>query len=464
MADQLFDGLTTHDPQTAVPVPALAATWASSADQRVWEFTLRPGLTFGNGRSITAADVKYSVERVARRTAGSAGSDLLTSVNGYQAFALQQSVPELAGVTAKSEAIVRFLLDQPQSDLPSILGSPVFGVVPRESVDTAQPPFAQQPVGSGPFSLQERAADRLLLVPARGRRAAVDAVEVVQLPDETTAYQAFEDGRVDVAPVPPGEVEDAGRRFGRDAFRPYAAELFYAFNLRSPVLAEPLLREAIIRAVDRAAIVAAVYGSSVRPLEGVVVAGVTGHQDDPCGERCRYDPVLARSIIAGAYGTNPPEVRVAFDDDAAQRAVANAIKLSLDGIGIRATLDPKPIKEYRDFAASGRQELFRLGWIARYPSADDFLPPLFQTGSTNNLTGFSDPLVDALLTEARSTADPVGRAALFNRAERAVMDRVPVLPIAQFQLHLVVAPRVRGLALTSMGTFDASKVSLVATP
>lgn len=461
LADQLFDSLTTHDPDTALAQPALAASWAASPDLRVWDFTLRPGATFGGGRAITAGDVKYSLERAARRTGGSAGSDLLVVVAGYQAFAVQQAATELAGVTVVSESVVRIALDQPQADLPAILGSPVFGIVPRESVEATQPPFAQEPVGSGPFLLQARGSDRLRLVRAPGRQAGVEVVEILQVPDEASAYEAFEDGRVDVAAVPAGEVEDAGRRYGRAAFRPYAAELFYAFNLRSPVLAEPVLREAIVRAVDRAAIVSAVYGSAVRPLDGVVVAGVTGHQADPCGERCRYDPERARALVAGRYGATPPEVHVAFDDDDAQRAVANTIKSSLDAVGIRTILDPKSIKDYRDFAASGQQEVFRLGWIARYPSALDFLPPLFQTGSPNNLTGFSDPVVDGLLAEARSTADPVQRAAVLNRAERAVMEQVPILPIAQFQLHLVMAPRVRGLVLSSMGTFDASKVTLV---
>lgn len=460
VADQLFDSLTTHDPVTAEAQPALASSWVASPDQRIWDFTLRPGAAFGRGRAVTAADVKYSLERAARRTGGSAGSDLLAIVAGYQAFAVQQSTPELAGITVVSESVVRIALDQPQADLPAILGSPVFGIVPRESVEAAQPPFAQQPVGTGPFVLQDRTADRLRLVRAPGRQVGVEVLDVLQVPDEASAYEAFEDGRVDVAAVPAGEVEDAGRRYGRAAFRPYAAELFYAFNLRSPVLAEPMLREAIVRAVDRAAIISAVYGSAVRPLEGVVVAGVTGHQPDPCGERCRYDPERARALVASRYGATPPEVRVAFDDDAAQRAVANTIKSSLDAVGIRTILDPKSIKDYRDFATSGKQEVFRLGWIARYPSALDFLPPLFQSGSVNNLTGFSDPVVDSLLAEARSTADPAQRAAVLNRAERAVMDQVPMLPLAQFQLHRVVAPRVRGLALSSMGTFDASKVSL----
>ena len=86
VADQLFDGLTAYDPETLAVQPALASKWTSSADQRKWEFTLRPGATFANFRTINSADVKYSLERIAKRGSSSPASSQLETVTGFRAL------------------------------------------------------------------------------------------------------------------------------------------------------------------------------------------------------------------------------------------------------------------------------------------------------------------------------------------------------------------------------------------
>jgi ABC-type transport system substrate-binding protein len=463
VADQLFDALTRPDPVTYEPRPALADHWEASADQRQWDFFIRRGAIFSNGRPVTAADVKYTLERIAKTGSGSQGSDLLAPITGFAAFSTQGTAADLAGVTAPSESTVHISLDQPLSVLPSVLGSPVFGVVARESVEALAPAptLADAPVTSGPFAVKSRTADAITLVAAPDRGAHLAGMQLVEKPDLAATYRAFRDGNLDYAGVPPEEVDGAARQYGRAAFRRYVAELFYGFNLKNPKLASPLFREAIVRGIDRRAIVKAVFGSVVVPVDGLVAEGAAGHQPDGCGDRCHHDLPKVKELLQQAFGANPvPEVQVTVDDDTSQQAVANAIKASLASAGIPATVAVKPIKDYRDFALSGQAEIFRLGWIARFPSADDFLPPLFATGSPNNLTGFTVPAVDDLLRRARAEADPQKRNSLYAQAERAIMDQVPVMPIAQYELHSVVAPRVRGLQLTSMGTFDGTAIWL----
>ena len=445
VADHLFDGLTTFDPATTEAAPALASRWQASPDLTQWDFFLRPA-TFSNGRAITSADVKYTLDRIVPPGSGSPGSDLLSSV---------------AEVTTPAPEQVHIALKQPWSVLPLVLSSPVFGVVPKEAVEAQAPAFADKPVGSGPFQVSERKDDVVTLTAAPGSSALLAGMELVQAPDVAAAYRLFTDDKLDVAQVPPQDVDSAARRYGRDAFRPYLAELFYGFNLKSPKLADVRFREAIVRGVDRRAIVRAVYGSTVNPLEGVVVEGVAAHQADACGERCRHDPARAKALLAEVFaGGPPPEVQLAYDEDEAQEAVAKAIESALAEVGLKVVLAPKSLKDYKDYAVSGQQELFRLGWIARFPSPDDFLPPLFLTGSPNNLTGFSVPGVDDQLRQARTEADAARRAELYRAAERAVMEALPVMPIAQFRLHAVLSKRVRGLNLTSAGTFDGATVWL----
>jgi ABC-type transport system substrate-binding protein len=188
---------------------------------------------------------------------------------------------------------------------------------------------------------------------------------------------------------------------------------------------------------------------------------VPGAQADACGDRCARNPDRARALLAAAFAGKPvPEVQIDFDDDGTQRAVAQAIQANLQEVGIPAALRPHTYADYLRFAISGQQELFRLGWIGAYPSADAFLTPLFQTGLRDNITGFTSTQVDNTLKNGRTEADEVKRIGSYQAAEKLILDQMPIVPMAQFQFQSVSSPRVSGLVVSGLGTFDATKVRL----
>lgn len=463
VADQLFNGLTAYDSKSLAPVASLAVKWQVTSDQKVWDFILDPAAKFSNGRRIEAKDVKYSLERIAVKGSGSPGAELLAPVEGYPAVA-QGSTGDLKGVVAPSPDIVHITLTEPWSDLPVALASPQFGIVPREAVEAAAPapPFGASPAAtSGPFSFKGRAGEVVTAAKAPGARSHLDGLEIREYPDVSAAYAAFRKGELDWVRVPPEEVDAAGQRYGRSHFGAYVAELFYGFNLKSPKFADVRFREAIVRAVDRQAIATAVYGGTVDPLKGVVVAGVPGGVADACGDRCRYDVAKAKKLIGDVFGANaPPEVQINYDQDPTQEKVAKAVEASLKAVNIPTKLVGKAAGEYGDFVVSGQQELFRLGWIAAYPSPDAFITPLFRSGSRDNLMGLSFAGLDSLIAAARAEADAAKKADWWRQAEQAVMQQMPVVPLAQFKLYSVASSRVRNLNLTLMGSFDASAVWL----
>src|SRR5438876_7521167 len=227
-ADQLFESLTSYDARTLNVRPGLAASWKSTPDQEHWDVNLRKGAAFTNGRAVTSADVKYSLERIARKGSTSPVALQLEPVTGFRAFNVDGTAPELAGVVAAAPNVVHVDLDQPLTSLPAVLGSPVFGVVPKEAVEALPPakPFAEQPVGSGPFVVRARNAKVIHLVRARGSRAHLAGIDLVLHSDQTAAYNAFTREQLDFSPVPLSRVEEARRTRGGAASRPYLAELF----------------------------------------------------------------------------------------------------------------------------------------------------------------------------------------------------------------------------------------------
>ncbi len=466
VADQLFDTLVGYDSESLELRPALARGWDVNADQTVFTFHLVPEGRFHDGSPVTAGDVKFSVERIARKGFDSPLAAHLEDISGYGPYHVDGSAAGLAGVETPDPGTVVVRLDRPFSGFPAVLGHPGFGVVPKAAVERLGDGFDQAPVGSGPFAVGGVGDGSLRLVRAEGHRSAakLERIDLVRFPDVGAAYRAFQDGDLEVAPVPPGRADEAAERFGTEGMKPFLGVVFYAMNLKAPDLGDVRLREAVTVAIDRERIVRDVYHDTVKPASGLVSDGVPGKERDACGDRCRHDPERARALVAEAFpGGGVPEVAIGHYDDAVQAAVASSIKTDLEAAGIPAVLRPHPFTDYKQFIVSGEQELFGLGWIADYPSPDTFLFPLFSSKSPDNLTGLASAEVDGLLQAARKEADPAARETLYQQVEEKVLSQFVVVPVAQLQSRMVVADRVQGFTLNPLGTFDGAAVTLAAT-
>jgi ABC-type transport system substrate-binding protein len=458
--DLLFDSLTEMGPGAATASPSVAAQWTATPDLRAWRFTLAHR-TFANGRAIVAADVKYSLERVAKKGRASLAAARLDTITGWAAFT-GGTAPELAGIKAVDPAIVEIDLDAPLSTLPELLSSPLYGIVPKEAVEAANPPFAAAPVGSGPFRFASAAGDVVHLARAGGSEAFLDGIDLSLYDTLDAGYAAFTDGKLDWSLVPTAQTQAAAGRYGRSGYAPFGAELFFAFNVVNPAFADSRFRQAMLQAVDRDALVKAVYPDRGEVLTGVVPDGVPGHAADPCGPPCAYDVAAAKALLAQVFPppATPPAVQIDYYQGTDTEAAASAIATDLQAVGIPAAKRPHTFDEYQTFATSGQEQLFLFGWAGVYQAPDAYLDPLFAGGSADNVTGLNDPAINQLLATARSTLDPTARAAANRQAEAAITTAAAVIPVVQFLTTSVVAKRVRDLVLQVDGTFAGEKVWL----
>lgn len=440
-ADLLYDGLTRI--VDGVAAPAVASEWSTPDGGSTWRFTLRSDAVFAGGEAVTAADVEQSIERVKARGAASLVGARLDVV---------------ADVRPVGASVVEVVLARPMASLPELVAAPALGIVSAGAVSAGDPSTN----ASGPFRLAERSGDVVRLARVAGGSALLDGVELHQFADLGDAVDAFDDGSLDWTLVPPERAEAVAESTGADGFVPFQAELFFGFNLADPTFADARFRRAIVAAVDREAVVEAVYFGFAAPLDAVVPEGVVGHDPTRCGSGCRSDPAAAESLLAEAFpgGAGVPEVVIDHEDSAEETALAQAVEQQLEAAGIPASLRAHRAAEFGAFAVSGQQKLVRLGWIGAWPAADAYLEPLFRTASPDNVTGFSDPAVDQLLDAAARTADPEEREELLGEAESLVLAAAPIVPIAQFQLLSAASPAVQDLELDVAGTFDAEAVWL----
>ena len=458
-ADLLFDGLTAWDPVTATVVPALAEGWAANPEQTVWTFTLAPGVTFADGTPVTAADVKASLERVARLGNISLSGVRLELVSGYDQLVSAES-PELTGVVVVDERTVEVRTTEAYAPLPALLSAPAYGIVPGAVLAAGdEGDFDAEPVGSGPYAFVERDGATVSLA-ATDPEAAVPRVELVDYPDAESAYRDFGDGVLDWSVVPAGLVDEAGEAYGRDAIVPFLAELLYGFNLVDPALTEPRLRLAVARAIDRQALLDGVLEAAV-PATGVLPPGVPGSRPDACGDACAYDPEASRALLAEAFPDGAvPTLRLDVFEDPVEQAVADRVAEDLRAVGIPVEVVVTPFDEYRGLIVSGQQQLFSFGWVGVAVEPDVFLAPLFLSTSPDNVTGLADGITDLALRVARAEPDAVARNALYGDVDRQVMSLVPVVPLAVYETAAVLAERVEGYLPRPDGTFVVEAVRL----
>lgn len=463
--DLLYDALTESTPDGAEVRPALARAWSSDDQLTTWSFDLRPDAQFSDGSPVTAADVKYSLERVASLGTATVAAARLDVIAGYGALAVDKTASGLSGLVADGDHTLKVTLSAPYAELPALLSSPLFGVVKKPAVGEGFATIGNVggvPVTSGPYRIGERGGDTLRLDRADGANAAPDAVELVRFAAPAAAYAAFEAGTVDWSLVPADKLADAEARFGRGQFRTFQAILWWGINLAAPAYQNLGLRQALVKAVNRPALVARVL-PGLRVLNGLVAVGVPGEPEDACGLPCHYDPEGAKALLAAAYPDGSlPGVELDFYDDPTQTALAEGMKADLEAVGLAVELRPRPFADYRSGVIGGDQQVFSFGWVAVPPIADEYLAPLFASGSADNVTGFSLPDVDAQLAAARVERDPARRQAAYLDAEQKVLAQAPVLPLAQYSTNAVVGERVQDFRARLDGTFDVGAVWLSA--
>src|SRR2546430_1048901 len=143
-----------YEPGTTKLVAHLAESFTVSADGKSYTFKLRRGVKFHNGREVTAADVKYSLERTLNPKTQSPGAGFFGDIVGTKEFA-DGKAKEVSGIKTADTYTIAFTLSKPNAAFLHILALNFAHVVPKEEVEKAGADFGHKPVGTGAFKVKE---------------------------------------------------------------------------------------------------------------------------------------------------------------------------------------------------------------------------------------------------------------------------------------------------------------------
>jgi len=190
------------------------------------------------------------------------------------------------------------------------------------------------------------------------------------------------------------------------------------------------------------------------PFAAVLPPGIPGYNPDL--EGYPYDPELAREYLELAgypNGEGLPTIEIMYNVVELNKIIAESIAADLGRIGVKTQLRALEWAAYIDAVDKGEPQIFRMGWVADYPDADNFLYVLFssrQTRANGNASAYSNPDFDELVERAQVITDHSERIELYQEAEQIIMEDAPWMFLFYSVNYLLVQPWVDDMVLGPM--------------
>ena len=426
---QVFEGLTALDARNAVQ-PALASSWVVREGGKSVVFDLRPGITFSDGRAITASDVVASWLRVIDPAHPSPLASLLTDVTGVKAYLAGSGPVGDVGLKAEGNQVV-VTFRRPAAYFVSAAASPTLAVVPPDYSASA-PELPSDLVVSGAYVPSDQTATSIHLTGNAKYWAGtppIDSIQVITDFAGQSPVALFQAGTIDYAPIGPGDASwirydsDLGSQLRRTAS---LSVEYYGFDTTRPPFDSADVRRAFAMAVDWRRLVR-LDDATAEPCH---VPGAGRHRGAQLG---RFRAAVRRGGREGRAGPRRypngngfPTLTIVTSGGVFEEAVAQQLK---DALGIDAHVEVMAFDEYSTRLEQDPPQMWALSWIADYPHPQDFLGLLLESGSVSNYGRWSNPQYDAAIDAAAATEDPAAQAQQYATAQQILKDQVPLIPL-----------------------------------
>jgi oligopeptide transport system substrate-binding protein len=345
------------------------------------------------------------------------------------------------GVEAVDERTLRVTLTSPQPWFIQQMAHTSFIAVHRPTVEQFGENWTEPAniVTNGPFRLDTwQHNSRIDLVKWEDWRNADDVsltrVNGRMITDGTTAVQAYEAGEIDVnLDVPPEEIARLKETEDYEQY-PYLGTYYYGLNVET--ITDPLQRRAMALAIDRRTIIDNITQADELPATGFTPEGMPGFDSiNPESGFLPENGDMERAKELMSQVQNPKtDINLLLNDAPGHREIAVAVQANWQELGLSVNIRQQEWAQFLEAIGpppSNDIDAFRLGWIADYPDAINFLE-LWTTDSGNNSTNYGNDEYDRLVEEARATEDNDARYELYSQLEEIMFGEdadMPLIPI-----------------------------------
>lgn len=439
VTSSIYETLVTVDEKGEI-IPSLADSWSIADDGMSVTFHLRPDARFSNGRVCDASAVVSSFERLLSESVRSGDYSSIESVT-----ALDESTVEFTFSTLNVVAL-------------SLFAYPWSAVVDTSAADSLR----TAPVGTGPYMLSSWVPQQNLVLvrnPYYTLPCSIDSVEFVMIPDMTSQVTALRNGQIDIIQIT-GDL--VGQFENNSAYTVYAMAgnglQLMAMNTARPGLDDLRVRQAINYAVDKDALIEAVwwgYGEEIGSHFPVVLSEYA----DMNG-KYPYDPQRAAELLEEA-GYGPGELQLDMYLPRSYQEYVNAgqvIAAQLKSAGIDVNIQIVEWAAWLSDVYNGRNyDLTVVGHTGRLDAYS--LLARYDSSAAENYFNYSNPEMDALLEEYNSEVDEGARTELAHRMQEILAEDVPALYIQDPIQIFVTDSALQGFATFPINIYKFSEMS-----
>ena len=426
--------------------PWLAERW-EIPDPQTYVFHLRQGVKFHDGQPLTSRDVKWTLDSL-----------LTGKIRSSKAAAYSK----VASVDAPDAATLVIRLKEPQASLLWNLSDGAIGIVPYGSGES----FNQHPIGSGPFRFVSAAQEKNVVIERNpdywADKAKLERVEFKVIPDATTRALELRKHSADVAinSLTADTVLALRKDPGLEVMQaPGTIYAYMALNLRDPVLKDVRVRQAMAQAINVQPIIEYLFRGEAQPAYSILPPEHWAYDGDV--KRYPYDPAKARQMLdeAGYDAKDGVRFRITMKSstDETTRLMAAVLQQQLREVGIALDIRTFEFATFFSDITKGAYQMYSMRWIGGNQDPDIF-EYVFDSASfppkRANRTFYSNPRVDELIREGRTTLDQEKRKAIYAEVQQIVAVDLPYINLWYLDNVLVHTRRVRGIEMNPAGNYD----------
>jgi len=448
----LFDGLVAKDKNFHF-TPALAQSW-DQPDALTMVFHLRKGVQFHDGRTLTANDVKWTIDSLRPGTSGQPAAVISPKTTAYAA---------IQSVEARDLQTVVLHLKHADNFLLTNLSTGAIGIVPQASGHE----FWQHPIGTGPFRFVSQQIDQDVVLERNPSSWAVtpkiERVRFRVVPDAITESLELEKGSADVAvnSLPVDALAALATRPNLRIEKTPGTQIQYlVFNLRDPLLKDARVRQAIACAIDRKLIIDTLQRGHAQPAESLLPISHWAYTDDVA--HYDFDPSRAARLLDKA-GYTPASDGIRFrmtmttSNIEETRLLAAVLQQQLAHVGIALDLHSSETATFFSDIRRGAFQMYSLRWIGGNEQPDTF-SYAYGTASFSpagaNRGHYSNPRLDALLDDAAASSDTSKRRTDYVQAQQILARDLPAINLWYRDTIVVHHRRLTDVTPTASGSYS----------
>jgi len=430
LCDKLFD--VTPDLKI---VPQLATSYEWAGDNRSVVLKLRPGVKFHDGEPFNGEAVKFNIERH------------LTTQGSFR----KSEIGDIKSVDVLNDTTVRLNLSQPLVPLLAALTDRAGMMVSPKAAKELGGRFGTRPVCAGPFKFVERVAQGRIVL----QRFAdywdkgnihLDRVEFVPITDSTARLASLRSGDLQiierVSPTDLAQIRGDSKLkvVGVPELGFQVIRLNVANGPKSKALSDVRVRQAIDAAIDRAALVKAVFNDEyIAGNQFVSPSSLFYNKSLPVKPR---DLARAKQLLRDA-GQPSPSFTLILPPERDRQEAAQVIQAMLAEAGIAMQLQSQENVTMLEAGKRGDFEAYFTFWSGR-PDPDGNIFTHYACKGAQNDSHYCNPEFDALVLKARQVADPPQRKQLYDKATEFLLRDVPSLHLWHRRVFTGLSARVQG--------------------